>query len=77
MYYETLRKAIKESGITQSRLALKVEIMPCNFARALSGKVEFYPGYQKRVSEFLGIDVAELFPIEEIPEMWRKKKKGV
>jgi transcriptional regulator with XRE-family HTH domain len=43
MYYQTLRKAIKESGITQSRLALKVEIMPCNFARALNGKTEFFP----------------------------------
>jgi transcriptional regulator with XRE-family HTH domain len=74
MYYQTLRKAIKESGITQSRLALKVEIMPCNFARALNGKTEFFPGYMKRVSEFLGYQVAELFPVDEIPEMWRKTK---
>ena len=76
MYYQTLRKAIKEKGLAQSQVAMQCNIHPCNFSKAILGRTEFFVGYQKKISEYFGKSVDELFPADEIPDFWKREEKG-
>ena len=67
MRYE-LKLAILKSGITQWRLAGKVEIPETLLSHIVRGARDPDPSTAKRLSEILNVPVSELFPAEEEEE---------
>lgn len=64
MKYEKLERVMQERRISTRRLAIEAGIVPQSLYAAFSGKVEFWPGWRKRVAEALDMDEAELFEEE-------------
>lgn len=52
---------LNKRNISKLQLALNAGIAPHYLYNALNGKMPFYPKYRRKISEFLGIDEAELF----------------
>ncbi|MDP3306084.1 MAG: hypothetical protein Q8S15_08430 [Erysipelotrichaceae bacterium] len=51
--------------ISKLQLALKTGINPSSLYDAINGKREFYPGYKRKVAEFLEVDENYLFSNDE------------
>lgn len=62
MVYETLVKEMERQQINTRQLAIKAGIVPQSLYGAIHGRVEFWPGWKKRVADVLSVDVEELFP---------------
>jgi len=60
-----LRKARKEKGLSQLKLAFMTGIAPNEISRIENGWLKPYPGWRKRLSRVLGVPETELFPPEE------------
>lgn len=60
-----LRKARKEKGLSQLKLAFMTGIAPNEISRIENGWLKPYPGWRKRLSRALGVPEIELFPPEE------------
>lgn len=57
-----LKKIFKERDLTPAKLSRDKDI-PTNIAyNLINGKQYPYPGYRKKISEFLGMPESELFP---------------
>lgn len=62
--YENLHLILRERKITINKLSLESGIAPPDLYSALSGKKPLYPGWRKRIAEFLKLSEDEIF-IEE------------
>ena len=51
--------------ISKLQLALKTGINPSSLYDAMNGKRKFYPGYKRKIAEFLEVDEDYLFSEEE------------
>lgn len=52
---------LSKRNISKLQLALKVGITPSDLYCAFNGTKPFYPKYRRKISEFFGIEEAELF----------------
>ena len=56
-----LQEILKERGLSKFKLAIGANITPNDLYLALNGKKPLYPGWKKRIAEFLQMDESELF----------------
>ena len=58
---EKLFKVLQERNISRLQLAMKAGIPPSDLYAAMSGKRYFYPGWRRKIAEYLQMDESELF----------------
>ena len=59
--YERLRAAVSKRGLSFRKLAIMTGIAPQSLSAALNGRVEFWPGWRKRIAAALELSEEELF----------------
>ena len=62
--YPYIKQILKDRGISVSKCARQMDLNQPDLTNALNGKKPLYPAYRKKLSDFLGIDEAVLFPKE-------------
>lgn len=60
--YDTLKKEMKEQGVTTYRLAKNTNIVPSDLYAAFKGHKDFYPHWRRRIAEALNKPEETLFP---------------
>lgn len=63
--YSKLRETMKHRSLSQNRLAMDARISPCDFSKAINGKMPFYPSWRKRIADALEMTTEDLFGNEE------------
>lgn len=58
---EKLVAVLKERNISRLQLAMRAGIPPSDLYAAMSGKRFFYPGWRRKIAEYLQMDESELF----------------
>ena len=61
MFRERIRAELKQRNMSVRQLAIKSDIIPQALYAAINGKVEFWPGWKKKVADALEMSVEELF----------------
>ena len=56
-----LIETLHERNISRLQLAMKAGIPPSDLYAAMSGKRYFYPGWRRKIAEYLEMDESELF----------------
>ncbi len=56
-----LKKELEQRKMSVRQLALKSGIIPQALYAAINGKVEFWPGWKKKVADALELSVEDLF----------------
>lgn len=64
MEYKKLLEEMERQRLSTRQLAIKAGIVPQSLYGAIHGRVEFWPGWKKRVADAMSVDVDELFPEE-------------
>ncbi len=62
--FEELRVTMKKRGLSQNKLAMQANISPCDFSKAINGKLPFYPKWRRNIAEVLKVPEADLFDEE-------------
>lgn len=63
-----LKEILIDRGISQNQLARGAEMPQSAVNLIVNSKLHPWPGYKKRISAFLGLQVEEVFPEEETQE---------
>ena len=61
---QKLLKVLEEKKISRLQLAMKAGISPSDLYSALSGKRFMFPGWRRKIAQYLQMDEAELFDRE-------------
>lgn len=61
MNTDKLKKELERRNMSVRQLAIKAEIVPQALYAAINGRVNFWPGWKRRVAEALDMEVSELF----------------
>lgn len=65
MKHKRVKEILSERGISIRKCAIAIGITQPDLCNAINGVKPMYPKYRRLLSEYLGIDEAVLFPIED------------
>lgn len=57
-----LEQILKERYMSRNQLAVNAGITPSDLYSAISGKKAFFPGWRKRIADYLQMEEEEVFP---------------
>lgn len=68
MHNDKLMQELENRNMNIRQLAIAAGITPQSLYGAVRGRVYFWDGWKQRIASVLNMDVADLFPEEEINE---------
>ena len=74
--YLTIMKHKRMTGLSQARIAMQAGIIETRMCNILKGKVSIMDAEKKSLSKVLGVDQAELFPLEEAERSSPRKRRA-